>query len=169
MLYSIVSPVITKLTGNSLKVSDILDLNQYLEASSKPNSSYTNLENTNTNQIREVYITSLKNDMKEKITSKGYQVEKLEVAVENNEEYTIKSISLTVRKAKQEQKEEVQNKVNQIQAVNITIGNEQVNTTKNEGKESNTQHVLSQKEKTELQEYLSDVYELEKQNIVINE
>lgn len=168
MLYSIVSPVITKVTGSSLKVSDILDLEQYIQASSRPENSYTNLENTNTNQIREIYVTSLKNDMKEKIASKGYQVKALEVTVENNEEYTIKKITLTVQKAGKEQKEETTNTVNQIETVNITVGNQQTNDT-NETKESSSKNTISQKEKTELQEYLSGVYEVDKQNIVINE
>lgn len=72
ILFSIVSPVITKVTGNEFRVSDIYDINTYIEVSTK--SSQENIENSQQNQIKQVYITNLKNDMKQKIQEKGYSV-----------------------------------------------------------------------------------------------
>ena len=75
ILFSIVSPVITKVTGNEFRVSDIYDINTYIEVSTK--SSQENIENSQQNQIKQVYITNLKNDMKQKIQEKGYSVKSL--------------------------------------------------------------------------------------------
>ena len=67
ILFSIVSPVITKVTGNEFRVSDIYDINTYIEVSTK--SSQENIENSQQNQIKQVYITNLKNDMKQKMSA----------------------------------------------------------------------------------------------------
>ena len=58
ILFSIVSPVITKVTGNEFRVSYIYDINTYIEVSAK--SSQENIENNQQNQIKQVYITNLK-------------------------------------------------------------------------------------------------------------
>ena len=79
ILFSIVSPVITKVTGNEFRVSDIYDINTYIEVSTK--SSQENIENSQQNQIKQVYITNLKNDMKQKIQEKGYSVKSLTLEI----------------------------------------------------------------------------------------
>lgn len=88
ILFSIVSPVITKVTGNEFRVSDIYDINTYIEVSTK--SSQENIENSQQNQIKQVYITNLKNDMKQKIQEKGYSVKSLTLEISNDEQYTLK-------------------------------------------------------------------------------
>lgn len=164
VLYSIISPTITKLTGNSIQVSDIVDLEQYIETASKPKSKEEHFETVNQGQIYEVYLASLKNDIKEKVMSKGYEVENLEVLVQNKEQYTIQQISLTVQKKEKEEKQEEQNAIGSVETINITVGSHQ-NTQKKEEKKENK---LSQKEKAELQDYLSTVYDINQKNIVIN-
>ena len=84
ILFSIVSPVITKVTGNEFRVSDIYDINTYIEVSTK--SSQENIENSQQNQIKQVYITNLKNDMKQKIQEKGYSVKSLTLEISNDEQ-----------------------------------------------------------------------------------
>ena len=54
ILFSIVSPVISKVTGNSFQVSDILNIDEYIEASSS--NTYQNLEQSQEQQIKEIYI-----------------------------------------------------------------------------------------------------------------
>lgn len=184
ILFSIVSPAITKLTGNSFKVSDIFNIDEYIEASSS--NTYDNLEQNQEEQIKEIYISSLKSDMKEKIEGKGYIVVDITLEVADNEEYTLKKITLDLKKQEnnsiQEDKENnsisettnIQsteaNTINSIEAVNeikITIGNkESVNEAKSQ--EKTKSEALSSKEQNELKEYLSGVYEIEEQNININ-
>ena len=84
ILFSIVSPVISKITGSNLSISNILDLEEYIEASSSNlENHYSSFDNSNTSQIRNIYITNLKNDIKEKISNKGYNAEKIELEIEN--------------------------------------------------------------------------------------
>lgn len=154
ILFSIVSPVITKVTGNEFRVSDIYDINTYIEASTK--SSQENIENSQQNQIKQVYITNLKNDMKQKIQEKGYSVKSLTLEISNDEQYTLKKIFAQVSKRKNEENNEVKG----VNEINITISN----TTENiEGDIS-----ISTKEQNDLKAYLSGIYNLEEKNININ-
>mgnify|MGYP000313368430 FL=1 len=153
ILFSIVSPVITKVTGNEFRVSDIYDINTYIEASTK--SSQENIENSKQNQIKQVYITNLKNDMKQKIQEKGYSVKSLTLEISNDEQYTLKKIFAQVSKRKNEENNEVKG----VNEINITISN----TTENiEGDIS-----ISTKEQNDLKAYLSGIYNLEEKNINI--
>ena len=60
ILFSIISPVISKMTGKTLQVSDILELDKYIE-NVENNNLYGTLDKDNTNNIKEIYINSLKN------------------------------------------------------------------------------------------------------------
>lgn len=154
ILFSIVSPVITKVTGNEFRVSDIYDINTYIEVSAK--SSQENIENSQQNQIKQVYITNLKNDMKQKIQEKGYTVKRLTLEISNDEQYTLKKIIIQVSKKKNEENNEFKG----VNEINIRINN----TTEN--KEENIS--ISTKEQNDLKAYLSGIYNLEEKNININ-
>lgn len=154
ILFSIVSPVITKVTGNEFRVSDIYDINTYIEVSAK--SSQENIENSQQNQIKQVYITNLKNDMKQKIQEKGYSVKSLTLEISNDEQYTLKKIFAQVSKRKNEENNEVKG----VNEINITISN----TTENIEEDIS----ISTKEQYDLKAYLSGIYNLEEKNININ-
>lgn len=154
ILFSIVSPVITKVTGNEFRVSDIYDINTYIEVSAK--SSQENIENSQQNQIKQVYITNLKNDMKQKIQEKGYSVKSLTLEISNDEQYTLKKIVAQATKRKNEENNEVKG----VNEINITISN----TTENIEEDIS----ISTKEQNDLKAYLSGIYNLEEKNININ-
>ena len=154
ILFSIVSPVITKFTGNEFRVSDIYDINTYIEVSAK--SSQENIESSQQNQIKQVYITNLKNDMKQKIQEKGYSVKSLTLEISNDEQYTLKKIFAQVSKRKNEENNEVKG----VNEINITISN----TTENIEEDIS----ISTKEQNDLKAYLSGIYNLEEKNININ-
>lgn len=154
ILFSIVSPVITKVTGNEFRVSDIYDINTYIEVSAK--SSQENIESSQQNQIKQVYITNLKNDMKQKIQEKGYSVKSLTLEISNDEQYTLKKIFAQVSKKKDEETKEVKG----VNEINVTISN----TTENIEADIS----ISTKEQSDLKAYLSGIYNLEKKNININ-
>lgn len=184
ILFSIVSPVISKVTGTSFQVSDIFNIDEYIEASSS--NTYQNLEQSQEEQIKEIYISSLKSDMKEKIENKGYTVVDIILEVADNEEYTLNKITLDLKKQENNSTQEEKannsisentniqsteastiNSIQEVNEINITIGNkDSANGTKSEEKTKN--ETLSSKEQNELKEYLSGVYEIEKQNININ-
>lgn len=158
ILFTIVSPVITKITNKEFKLSDIIDLDEYIEAASSDNT-YNELEKSNNENIKEVYITSLKSDIEGKIANKGYNADSIEVEVQDNDEYTINSITISVSKL--DEKEE-NNNIEIVNEVEINVS------TSTEKSKENEKEELSKKEKEELKEYLSSVYELPEDNIIIN-
>ncbi len=157
ILFSIISPVITKITGSNFKLSNTFDLNEYIEASSK--STYNSIEKNQDAQIKEIYEASLKCDMIEKIENKGYKVTKIVLDIDNDENYTLKKITLNVNKVEKENTNKSVENVNEIK-VDIKNSNNTNNNSKNEQ--------IASKEQKELKQYLSSVYEIDEKNISIN-
>lgn len=158
ILFTIVSPVITKITNKEFKLSDMIDLDEYIETISRDNT-YNELENSNNDNIKEVYISSLKADIKGKVENKGYNVESMEIDIKDNDEYTINNITIFISKLDEQKENSNIEIVNKIE-INISTSNQKnVNNEKEE---------VSKKEKNEIKEYLSSVYELPEDNIIIN-
>ena len=179
ILFTIVSPVITKFTGNSMQVSDVLDIDQYIEEAKNSVEVHNTLVENNEQNIREMYISGIEDDMKAKLKAKGYLIKNIELGISNDDTYTINTIRLEIEKVKDE---EVNNeidddnskdnknieKVEKIEKVNIDSDNSLNNTeSTNEEKDTN-QTDLSNKEVTDIKEYLSSVYEVNEDNITIN-
>lgn len=175
VLFTIVSPVITKFTGETIEVSDILDLDKYVEEAED-----VAIQNTvqSNNQIMEVYSSGIKEDLKAKIEAKGYMVNSIDIGIANDESYSITDITIDVEKEEKVDGNEMveneenmgeadsTNKVEQIENVNkveISIAGDSTNSNKDSNEDS-----LSNSEKKELKEYLSSVYEVNKNNIIIN-
>ena len=172
ILFSIVSPVISKVTGNSFNLTDIIDLDEYIEASKSNSSMQNQLENQNEEQIKEIYLSSIKNDIKEKIESKGYIVNSVEIEAEDDEQYTLKKIILDVEKktettSSNSNENESNNTVLEVNEVKINVSNTETNT--EEKKSTNKKNTISSQAKKELKEYLNGVYEISTKNIFINE
>lgn len=173
ILFSMISPVINKVTGKDFRVSDIFDLDEYIEVSKNGENMKKNLEDQNQDSIKEIYISSLKNDIKEKIENKEYKVNDIQLEVENNDTYALKSLRLIVSKVEtnktnKQNNVENQNSINTIEKVEVNIGNTQNISKENTSKSNNKQDISSQ-DKKELKSYLSNVYEISIKNIFINE
>ncbi len=155
ILFSIVSPVITKVTGSEFRVSDIYDINSYIEASTKSTQDYAEINKEN--QIKQIYETNLKKDMKQKIEEKGYKVKSIFLELANDEQYTIKKINISLSLKEQNTEENDVKIVNEIQ-ISVADNNE-----------NQTDDVkISYKEQENLKTYLSSVYNLDKKDININ-
>lgn len=171
ILFTIISPVITKFTGKSLAVSDLLELDTYMnEIKEKENTQNLLLKN-NSASIRDIYIGNLKADIQTKLKRKGYTVTFISLDVEDDDNYTLHKISLSVTKddiEDDESEEKTNTEVNTVDGVNeisISILNTQSsNNTIEEKKESN----LPSSDKKKIKEYLSSVYEINEKNIVID-
>lgn len=173
ILFSMISPVINKVTGKDFRVSDIFDLDEYIEVSKNGDTMKKSLEDQNQDSIKEIYISSLKNDIKEKIENKEYKVNDIQLEVENNDTYALKSLRLIVSKVetnKTNKQDNVENKnsINTIEKVEVNIGNTQNTLNENTSKSNNKQDINSHNKK-ELKSYLSSVYEISIKNIFINE
>ena len=124
ILFTIVSPVITKITNKEFKLSDIIDLDEYIEAASSDNT-YNELEKSNNENIKEVYIASLKSDIEGKIANKGYNADSIEVEVQDNDEYTINSITISVSKLDEKEENNNIEIVNEVE-INVSTSTEKV-------------------------------------------
>ena len=175
ILCSIISPVITKITNKEIQLSNVLNLEEYIETSNSK--TYENLNNNQDNQIRTIYEEQLKQDMKEKIASKGYEVLNIYLSIANDKQYTIERVELNVRKQNENLNEEnIENSninttksdeelVEKIENIEIKVQNEN---SKNDSQENINNESISKKEKDELKEYLSSIYAIKKENININ-
>lgn len=166
LLFTILSPIVTKISKQDFKINDVME--NVLQENTKQYASISDeIADVNNQSIREVYLTNLKNDMKEKLKEKGYLAKSIEIELEDGEEYRIKSVNLVVTKYQ----EESENSVNEIVAVNeikIDTGLKKENITSS----SNTiiskdKNSLSSRQITEIKEYFMQVYEVKA--IKINE
>ena len=170
IVFTIISPVITKFTGESISVSEELELDKYIKEAERSAVKSNSIESDNQNNIMNMYISGLKEDIVAKLVAKGYEVSNVEVEIVDSESYTINSMTLQVSKCEEESKEQEPeknvSKVENVEKVNINLDeNKQNNLDKdNLAKEKG----LSSKDERELKEYLSSVYEVQEENITIN-
>ena len=163
IVFSIVSPVISKFTGSELNLSSIIDINKYEDKIASYEVDTKNLENTNNSNIKEIYILNLKKDIKAKIEDKGYIVNSIQIEIENTNEYKVKNVNMTLSKRENKKEEAEEKNINEIEKVNIKVKIENSTT------EETTEMIrLTAKEIAEIKEYISSVYEINKNNININ-
>lgn len=156
VLFTIISPVISKITGKIIQVSDILELNKYIEETENNSKLYVTLDEDNSNNIKDIYESSLRNDIKAKIEAKGYNAKNIKLEIEDDEEYTLKKIDIEIYKNMEKNKRDIET----IQNVDINISQKST--------ENDMQEKLSEKDKRKLKDYLSGVYEIDEKNININ-
>ena len=156
VLFTIISPVISKITGKTIQVSDILELNKYIEETENNSKLYVTLDEDNSNNIKDIYESSLRNDIKAKIEAKGYNAKNIKLEIEDDEEYTLKKIDIEIYKNMEKNKKDIET----IQNVDINISQKRT--------ENDMQEKLSEKDKRKLKDYLSGVYEIDEKNININ-
>ena len=159
ILFTIISPVITKFTGKTLAVSDILELDSYVNEIKQKEVLQNLLAENNSSSIKDIYTANLKNDIKNKLKQKGYSANNIVLTVGDDKNYTLNKIELDIEKIKEDKQE-----VNEIEAVNkidITISNTVV-------ENNNNKSSISDKEKEKIKQYLSSVYEIDEKDILVN-
>ena len=128
VLFTIISPVITKFTGKYIEVSDIIDLDEYVEEVKETSKMQNTIQCDNEKNIKDIYIEGIQNDIKTKVEAKGYSVNNVKVEIANDDSYNILSIDMNVRKIDSNIKEEgndLSNKIEAVEGVNkieINIG-----------------------------------------------
>ena len=177
VLFTIISPIITKFTGKNIEVSDVLELDQYIEEAKKSANVQNSLQNENQNNIMSIYSSGIRDDIKAKVEAKGYEVYLVDIGVADNEEYTIESITISVaQKEEKDNEEETTNqntthnlidKVEEVNKVEISIG-ENNNSVEDNEADAEDGKELTSSQRAELKEYLSGVYEVNENSITIN-
>jgi len=165
VLFTIIQPIITKLTGKILNISDF-NYHKYFDQDILEISS-NDFEDNNSKLIKQAYIDNIKKDIIIKINKKGYEIESCSIEIldnENKDTYgTIKSISLKINNKEDEVKES--NNVINIENVDINVkDNKDIQNNIDKTKKNN----LSDKEKIEIIKYLSEEYSVDLKNILIN-
>lgn len=177
ILFTIISPVVSKFTGKSIAVSDIIDLNQYISDFKEKEKIQNSLQEDSSANIRDIYIGNLKSDIQNKLKIKGYNTTKIELDVGYDDNYTLNKISLTVTKIKEKENSEnkEENNINNtiissVNDININVSNQNINNNVQDNASSNnTKSNLSSSDKKKIKEYLSEVYEINERSILINE
>ena len=177
ILFTIISPVVSKFTGKSIAVSDIIDLNQYISDFKEKEKIKNSLQEDSSANSRDIYIGNLKSDIQNKLKIKGYNTTKIELDVGYDDNYTLNKISLTVAKIKEKENSEnkEENNINStvissVNDININVSNQNINNNVQDNASSNnTKSNLSSSDKKKIKEYLSEVYEINERSILINE
>ena len=193
VLFTIVSPVFTKISGKEIQVSDILDLDEYIEEAKTASETQNQMELQNEDNILSIYVSGIKEDMKAKIEGKGYVVDDININVAKDGSYEIQSIVLDVEKrtnystentkseSTENQLDNIENveSIEKVNRVDISVLNDNIEKSNNNNSSnnsienatetmSNRNNDLSIMQKQELKEYISSVYEINPNNITIN-
>lgn len=157
ILFTIISPIITKISNNNFNINDILDTKEYEEKIAKSDEDISKkIEENNNRTIKDIYQSNLESDIKAKLKDKGYEVLNTYIKIRDDENYTIEFISLSLDKNEIEETNQVKNI--EIEEVNIQIGG------------TNTQEIdnsLASSEKKEIAEYISSTYNIDIKSIEI--
>ena len=193
VLFTIISPVITKVSGKEIKVSDILDLNEYIQEAQKSSKVQNQIEIENEGNIMDIYVNGIKEDMKSKIEGKGYIVNNIEISIADYETYAIQEVVLDV------ENKEVNNmytedrangqidqninstsetgikeieKIDEVDKIKVEQNENNNNNNIDKNIEGNNidreKNKLNITQKQELKKYISSVYEINENNITIN-
>ena len=154
ILFTIVSPIIKKLGGKDINLNTI-DIEKYEQQISKSDNTISRkFEDNNTRSIKDIYVSNLKADISAKLKEKGYEIDISDIQIKDDENYTIEKITLKLIKTEQKQEKNHEIVINTVEIGN-TISQ----------KDSKT---LSDDEKQEVKDYISETYDIDKKNINIS-
>lgn len=154
ILFTIVSPIIKKVGGKDINLNTI-NIEKYEQQISKSDNTISRkFEDNNTRSIKDIYVSNLKADISAKLNEKGYEIDTSDIQIKDDENYTIEKITLKLIKMEQKQ-----GKNNEIVINTVEIGNTISQ------KDSKT---LSDDDKQEVKDYISETYDIDKKNINIS-
>lgn len=164
IVFNIITPVINKITKNNFEISSIINMDEYSKKMKTYETSSQNQVSSNANEqtIKQIYISKLEKDIKNKLKEKNYTVSKIEIEINENEEYSIKQINLLVQKDEEETEEKQANaiEIENIETINIQVNENIVP----EQKEEN----ISTNEISKIKQYLASEYQINEKQININ-
>ena len=127
ILFNIITPVINKITKNNFEISSIINMDEYSKKMKTYETSSQNQVSSNANEqtIKQIYISKLEKDIKNKLKEKNYTVSKIKIEINENEEYSIKQINLLVQKDEEETEQKEENiSVNEISKIKQYLASE---------------------------------------------
>lgn len=170
ILFTILSPIITKVLGGEFKLDT--DYEKYFTNAETYQTMSDSLSNINNENIEEVYKDNLKKDIVSKVKEKGYLATNVEVEINVKDTASYGNINkITMQVSKIEEVEEEQKETNEIHFISIekvekvTVGNTLKST---ESTPVPKEQTISEKEKNDIEQYLSGIYHVNTKYIRIN-
>lgn len=160
ILFSVISPVIGKVKDNN----DYMKIDTFTNNKTAKNTVSTSTASIESKAtIKKMYEENLKIDIKSKLTQKGYAINDISLEILDNDEYTLNKIEFKVTEKinANNKNQNVTTIVENIENIKVSLGG----SSKDNKKEQ--QSVISESEKRKLKEYLSNVYEVNENNIII--
>ena len=166
ILFSIISPIVSKFRMPNNGQTGLDKLDSYIENNYSETITTSNNIDTE-NAIRKMYEENLKVDIKAKVGQKGYVIGDIALEILNDKEYTLNKIQIKIKEKKQNgnssnNSQNTTTIVENIENIKVSLGGSSKDDAKQE------QSVLSESEKRKLKEYLSGVYEVNENNVVVN-
>ena len=167
ILFVIVTPIVNQFSNNS----NSIDTDSIFNFENEENTfevSSKNLEEKNVTSIKSMYEMNLKSDIKNKIQSKGYIVQEVNVEISDDEKYSINKILVVV--SGEQQSEETKDNGSKKKVVTIVEHVEKVKvdiSKQNSESKEEKKYTISEKKANNLKEYLSSQYDIAVKNIEI--
>jgi len=157
ILFTIVHPLINAVSNKSI------NLNSIINNTTKEMEKHTeNIITIETNSyIEDTYRNNLKENIKQTIKEKGYEVEEVNLYIETANKERYGQINAIVMKVTKFDEKQENNEVNNIEKIDISISN------KIHKSEENNQ--IPEDEINNLKQYLYNTYSVEMERIHINE
>lgn len=186
ILFTIISPFIQKFSGSKLSAENLLNTEKYEKMMAKGSNTISKkIEDNNSRTIKDIYTENLKTDIKAKLKEKGYEAESIYLRVSDDGNYTIEKLQIKLLATENKNNGNTETKKVEINSVNVEkieiAGDGKTNSVKenesreneiidskeekNESLENGKGYTSSKKE--ELQEYLSNTYNIQKEKIEI--
>ncbi len=154
ILYTIISPVITGITGSNLKV-DYSKYEDYFTSTDEYKSLENEFNNVTANSIENTYKQEIKKQLKSDIENMGFSISNVELDIDL-ETGKIKAISLSADK---EEKSDTNTAETNIQINKVEIGN---------GTSKNKDNNLSRQEIEKIKNFLQENYGTDFECIKVN-
>ena len=181
VVFQIITPVINKFFNSDFEVSSLIDIDKYTKKMEnyEVSSKNTDINKTNEDSIKQIYITNLKKDIKTKLEDKDYLIKDVEVQVEDNANYGIKSLTIYMNgkndNKEENNKEKTENNIhiNEIEKIEINVSKNNetnknsFNNSENEESNQTKENNISNEEKNKIKKYLTSVYEISEKQITI--
>ncbi len=181
VVFQIITPVINKFFNSDFEVSSLIDIDKYTKKMEtyEVSSKNTDINKTNEDSIKQIYITNLKKDIKTKLEDKDYLIKDVEVQVEDNANYGIKLLTIYMNgkndNKEENNKEKTENNIhiNEIEKIEINVSQNNetnknsFNNSENEEASQTKGNNISNEEKNKIKKYLTSVYEISEKQITI--
>ena len=155
VLFAVISPVVGK----------NIDLNLD-EFNLSLDNTTTSLDETNNKNINDIFVTNLVQDIKSKLSNKGYGCENVEL--QTNENYEVEKINITgIYEVDEDEEKDEEKNNNNVKINSININEVQIGEKENSIKEQVVKGIPKSEEK-DLKEYLSETYNVKEKNISID-